>query len=63
MIVVMNDRWFCEMVWNLVEGIGSSGKVVGVQDKMTCKISSVAMVEKHDCKGKSCVCIIKEVNV
>ncbi|GAA6098849.1 uncharacterized protein LOC125145582, partial [Tachysurus ichikawai] len=36
------------MVWSIVEGSGSNGQVVGLQDWMSCKISSAATVEKCD---------------
>lgn len=33
------------MVWSIVEWIGFSGQVVGLQGKMLCRISSVARLE------------------
>ncbi|MGL4645874.1 MAG: hypothetical protein ACRCVL_01955, partial [Cetobacterium sp.] len=50
-IVVMKGRRFCEMVWSIVEGSGSNGQVVGLQDWMSCRISSAVTVEKCDNKG------------
>lgn len=46
MIVVMKDRKFCKMVWNTVEGTESNVQVVGLQDRVACRICSVARVKK-----------------
>lgn len=46
MIVVMKRRWSCKLIWSIVEGTGFNGQVVGLQDKMICRITSVARLEK-----------------
>lgn len=40
------------MVWSIVEGIRSNGQVIGFQDKMTCRISFIARLEKCASEGE-----------
>lgn len=39
MIKEMNGMRSCGMVWSIVEGVESSGQIVGLQDKMHSKIA------------------------
>lgn len=52
MVVVMKGRRSCKIFWSIVEGIVSSGKVVGLQVKMTCRMSSVARLQNVPVKEK-----------
>lgn len=41
MIVALKGRWFCDVVWSIVEGMRSIRQLVGLQDEMIDRISSV----------------------
>lgn len=44
----MKERRSCEMIWSIVEAMISSGQVVGLLEKITCRIASVERREKCD---------------
>lgn len=46
MTVAMKEKRSREMVWSTVKLIVSNGQVVGLQDRMTCRIFSVDREEK-----------------
>lgn len=46
-LIIVGIMWrrSSEIVWSIVDGIGSNGQEVGLKVKITCSVSSVAISE------------------